>query len=141
MDVKRIKVKNWIFLLFNSYFAKLLRMADTTIPAVNGRIQEIRSALGLSQAKFSSITALSNGYIAGIETGRIAVNDRLIKLVCSSFNANEAWIRHGEGEMFSDTVIEDKRFNNLVNTVRALPPKYQEFLFGVLDMLVKLKDK
>jgi hypothetical protein len=43
--------------------------------------------------------------------------------------------------MFSQAMIEDKRFNNLVNTVRALPPKYQDFLFGVLDMLVKLKEK
>jgi transcriptional regulator with XRE-family HTH domain len=116
-------------------------MPELAIPTINERIREIRSVLGLSQVKFSSITALSSGYIAGIETGRIAVNERLIKLVCSSFNVNESWIRHGEGEMFLEPMIEDMRFNNLVNTVRALPPKYQEFLFGVLDMLVKLKDK
>jgi len=116
-------------------------MASPAIPAINKRIQEIRSVLGLSQVKFSSIIALSSGYIAGIETGRIAVNDRLIKLICSSFNVNESWIRHGEGEMFLEPMIEDQQFNNLVNTVKALPPKYQEFLFGVLDMLIKLKDK
>ena len=56
-------------------------------------------------------------------------------------HVNESWMRHGEGEMFLELMIEDMRFNNLVNTVRALPPKYQGFLFGVLDMLVKLKDK
>jgi len=50
-------------------------------------------------------------------------------------------MRHGEEEMFLEPMIEDTRFNNLVNTVRALPPKYQEFFFGVLGMLVKLKDK
>ncbi|MDR2717852.1 MAG: helix-turn-helix domain-containing protein [Treponema sp.] len=116
-------------------------MSDLAIPAINERIREIRSVLGLSQVKFSSIIALSNGYIGGVETGHIPVNDRLIKLVCSSFNISESWIRHGEGEMFLEPMIEDKRFNNLVNTVRALPPKYQEFLFGVLDMLIKLKDK
>jgi len=116
-------------------------MSAPAIPAVNERIRKIRSELGLSQVKFSSIIAISSSYIAGIEKGHIDVNDRLIKLVCSSFNVNESWIRHGEGEMFSESAIEDKRFNNLVNTVRALPPKYQEFLFGVLDMLIKLKDK
>jgi transcriptional regulator with XRE-family HTH domain len=116
-------------------------MPNLAIPAINKRIREIRSVLGLSQVKFSSITALSSGYIAGIETGRIAVNDRLIKLVCSSFSVNEAWMRHGEGEMFLDRLIEDERFNNLVTTVKALPTKYQEFLFGVIDMLIKLKDK
>jgi transcriptional regulator with XRE-family HTH domain len=116
-------------------------MPESSIPAINERIRAIRSTLGLSQVKFSSITALSSGYIAGVETGRIAVNERLIKLVCSSFNVNESWIRHGEGEMFLEPLIEDRQFNNLVNTVKALPPKYQDFLFGVLDMLVKLKDK
>jgi transcriptional regulator with XRE-family HTH domain len=116
-------------------------MGTVAIPAINKRIQGIRSALGLSQAKFSAITALSSGYIAGVETGRIAVNERLIKLVCSSFNANEAWLRHGEGDMFLETLPDDKRFKNLVNTVRGLPPKYQDFLFEILDMLLKLKDK
>ena len=116
-------------------------MPDSVIPAINERIREVRSVLGLSQIKFSSIVALSNGYIAGIETGRIVVNDRLIKLVCSSFKVNESWMRYGEGDMFLEEMIEDKQFHNLVNTVRALPPKYQDFLFGVLDMLVKLKDK
>jgi transcriptional regulator with XRE-family HTH domain len=116
-------------------------MPDLDILAINKRIREVRSILGLSQVKFSSITALSSGYIAGIETGRIAVNDRLIKLVCSSFNISEAWIRHGKGEMFLDRFIEDERFNNLVTTIKALPTKYQEFLFELIDMLIKLKDK
>jgi len=116
-------------------------MADPAKSAIKDRIREVRTVLGLSQVKFSSIVSLSNGYIAGVETDHIPVNDRLIKLVCSSFNVNESWLRYGEGDMFSQAMIEDKRFNNLVNTVRALPPKYQDFLFGVLDMLVKLKEK
>jgi transcriptional regulator with XRE-family HTH domain len=116
-------------------------MEHPVIPAINGRIKGIRSALGLSQNKFSSIVALSNGYIARVETGHIAVNDRLVKLVCSSFNVNESWLRYGEGDMFLEAMPEDKRFKNLVNLVRGLPPKYQDFLFGVLDMLLKLKDK
>jgi transcriptional regulator with XRE-family HTH domain len=116
-------------------------MADPAISAIIERIREIRSVLGLSQVKFSSILSLSNSYTAGIETGRIPISDRLIKLVCSTFNVNESWLRYGEGDMFSDALIEDKRFNNLVNTVRALPPKYQDFLFEMLDMLVKLKEK
>ena len=116
-------------------------MNNVVIPAMNKRIQEIRSALGLSQIKFSSIRALSSGYIGVIETGRITVNDRLIKLVCASFNANESWLRYGEGAMFLDTIPDDKRFKNLVSLVKGLPPKYQDFLFDILDMLLKLKDK
>ena len=111
------------------------------IPAINGRIRGIRSALGLSQNKFSSIVALSSGYIARVETGHITVNEGLIKLICSSFNVNESWLRYGEGDMFLESMPDDMRFKNLVNMVRGLPPKYQDFLFEVLDMLLKLKDK
>ena len=127
--------------MINHIFANLLSMGTASLPVLNKRIRKIRTTLGLSQAKFSSLIALSSGYIAGIETGRIAVNERLIKLVCSSFNANEAWIRYGEDCMFSETLPDDNRFKNLVNLVRGLPPKYQDFLFNVLDMLLKMKDK
>jgi len=116
-------------------------MGNAELPDLNMRIREIRTTLGLSQAKFSSLLSLSSGYIAGIETGRIPVNERLIKLVCSSFNANELWIRYGEGCMFSEVMPDDDRFKNLVNMVRGLPPKYQDFLFNVLDMLLKMKDR
>jgi transcriptional regulator with XRE-family HTH domain len=116
-------------------------MENPVIPAISGRIRDIRSALGLSQQKFSSVTALSSGYIAGVETGRIAVNERLIKLVCSSFNVNESWLRYGEGEMFLEALPEDQRFKNLVSLVKGLPSKYQDFLFEILDMLLKLKVK
>ena len=116
-------------------------MADPAESAMNKRIRDVRTVLGLTQVRFSSLISLSNGYIAGVETDHIPVNDRLIKLVCSTFNVNESWLRYGEGEMFSQAMFEDKRFNNLVNTVKALPPKYQDFLFGVLDELVKLKER
>jgi len=127
--------------MINCIFANLLSMGTASLPILNKRIRKIRTTLGLSQVKFSSIIALSSGYIAGIETGRITVNERLIKLVCSSFNANESWIRYGEGCMFSEIMPDDSRFKNLVNLVRGLPPKYQDFLFNVLDMLLKMKDK
>jgi transcriptional regulator with XRE-family HTH domain len=115
-------------------------MEKAAIPEINKRIQEIRSVLALSQVKFASIITMSSGYIAGVETGRIEVNERFIKLVCSSFNASETWLRYGEGDMFLETLPDDQRFKNLVTTVKALPPKYQNFLFQVLDMLLKLKD-
>jgi len=116
-------------------------MKTAELPILNKRILEIRSALGLSQVKFSSVIAISSSYIAGIETGRIEVNERLIKLVCSSFNANESWLRYGEGNMFLETMPGDERFKNLVTLIKSLPPKYQDLLFSILDMLLKMKDK
>jgi transcriptional regulator with XRE-family HTH domain len=113
-------------------------MENTEIPAVNQRIKEIRLALKLSQAKFSTMTALSDGYLSRIESGQKKVNDRLIKLVCAAFSVNETYLRYGEGQIFTD--IPDEKFMNLVNNFRSLPPKYQDFLFKIFDMFLEMKD-
>jgi transcriptional regulator with XRE-family HTH domain len=115
-------------------------MEEKVIPIINRRIKEIRTALGLSQAKFSAVTALSGGYLARIEAGYSVVNDRLIKLICSSFNVSEAFLRYGEGVMFLEEVTDDK-FKNIIPLVKSLSPKQQDFLFKILYMLIKMKEE
>lgn len=58
--------------------------------SIHERIREIRQALGLSQAKFSKDISISSGYVAGLELGNRKVNDRMIKLICTQYNVNEA---------------------------------------------------
>ena len=70
--------------------------------SVNLRIKQVRQALNLSQAKFAKEISISNGYIAGIELEKRNVNDRLIKLVCITFNVSEHWLRTGNGDMFEE---------------------------------------
>jgi transcriptional regulator with XRE-family HTH domain len=113
-------------------------MKRDEIPAVNRRVKEIRQALKLSQARFSTIVPLSSGYLSRIETGQREVNDRLIKLICAVFSVNETFLRYGEGEVFTE--IEDEKFINLVNNFKSLPPRYQEFLFKMFDMFLLMKD-
>ena len=69
----------------------------------NERIKQVRQSLGLSQAKFAKDIAISNGYIAGIELGNRKSNDRIVKLICSTYNVNEQWLRTGEGDMFIES--------------------------------------
>ncbi|GHU80027.1 hypothetical protein FACS189462_5790 [Spirochaetia bacterium] len=114
-------------------------MGDREIPAINRRIKEIRLALCLSQAKFSSMVSLSTGYLSRVESAEKVVNDRLVKLVCSAFSVNETYLRYGEGEMFTE--IPDEKFMNLVHNFKSLPPKYQEFLFKMFDMFLKMRDE
>jgi transcriptional regulator with XRE-family HTH domain len=114
-------------------------MGDCEIPAINRRIKEIRLALHLSQAKFSSMVALSDGYLSRVESAEKVVNDRLIKLICGAFSVNETYLRYGEGEMFTE--IPDEKFMNLVHNFKSLPPKYQEFLFKMFDMFLKMRDE
>jgi transcriptional regulator with XRE-family HTH domain len=104
---------------------------------INQRIKQLRKALNMTQAGFSQVISLSSGYLAGIETEKRKVNDRIIKLICSSFNANENWLRRGDGEIFAQN--DDKQFIKLVGLFRELEPRYQDYIFKEISLLLKMQ--
>ena len=106
---------------------------------INMRIKELRKVLKMTQVSFSQVISLSSGYLAGIETEKRKVNDRLIKLVCSSFNANEQWLRTGEGPMFSDN--DNLEIIRLSGLFKELKRKYRDFIFKTIDLLLKMQDE
>jgi hypothetical protein len=81
------------------------------------------------------ILSLSHSYIAGIETGVLKVNGRLIKLIVSEFGVNEAWLTMGKGEMFMRN--PDDKFTKLVGLFKMLPPRYQEVIYQIIEVLLK----
>ena len=92
----------------------------------------------MTQVSFSQVVSLSSGYLAGIETEKRRVNDRLIKLICSSFNVNETWLRNGAGEMF--TQEGDKQFIKLAGLFRELEPRYRDYIFKEIGLLLKMQE-
>ena len=112
---------------------------QTGVETINRRVKRVREALSMTQAVFSRILALSSGYLAGIETERRAVNDRLVKLVCSSFKVDETWLRTGAGEMISEGA--DESFLKLAGLFRELNPKYREYLFKEITLLLEMQDR
>jgi transcriptional regulator with XRE-family HTH domain len=106
--------------------------------SINQRVKQAREALDLSQRNFAKILSVSHGYLAGIETGIRKVNGRLIKLMASEFAVNEAWLRTGEGEMFSQS--PDEKFTKLVGLFRELPLKYQDLVYQIVEILLKIKE-
>jgi transcriptional regulator with XRE-family HTH domain len=113
--------------------------ADMETLSVNRRIKQVRRALKLSQIQFSRIISLSSGYLAGVEVEKRKVNNRLIKLICSSFNVNEKWLETGEGEMFR--LHPDESFTRLINLFKELDPKYQSYILKEIDLLLEIQDR
>ena len=105
---------------------------------INQRVKELRKALNMTQVTFSQVIALSSGYLAGIETEKRRVNNRLIKLICSSFNVNEQWLRKGEGEMF--TGDNSEQIIKLVGLFKELEPRYQFYIFKEISLLLKIQN-
>jgi len=113
----------------------LLRMEEP----ISQRIKQIRETLELSQRNFSMNLSLSHSYIAGVESGALKVNARLIKLIVSEFGVNEAWLRNGTGEMFSQS--SDEKFAKLVGLFKGLSAKNQELIYQIIGVLLKMEDE
>ena len=65
------------------------------------RIKYLRkSVLHMTQEELGSSIGLSRANIANIESGRIALTDRVMVSICREFSVNEDWLRTGNGEPF-----------------------------------------
>lgn len=106
---------------------------------INQRVKQVRQALNLSQAKFAKALSISNGYIAGIELEHNNVNDRLVKLICFTFNVRESFLKTGEGEMFEEK--PDELTELALNSFKELNPYYQEYVINQIDQLLKIQNR
>jgi hypothetical protein len=60
-------------------------------------------------------------------------------LIVSQFGVNSEWLINGEGEIFTQKNT-DERTTRLLSLWTDLPRKYQDVIFGVIDLLRKAKD-
>jgi transcriptional regulator with XRE-family HTH domain len=114
-------------------------MNTITAGSVNRRIKQVRQVLQLSQVQFSRVISLSSGYLAGVEVEKRKVNERLIKLICSSFNVNEKWLKTGEDDMFNRN--PDESFTKLISLYKELDTKYQTYILKEINLLLEIQDR
>ena len=107
--------------------------------SVSQRIKELREKLGLNQKDFSSLLALSGGYIAGIEIKIRKVNERLIKLIVAEFGVSEEWLRHGKDPMFLERKTNEKAVR-ILSLFNDLPPHYQDVIISTIESLRKANE-
>ncbi|GLC87978.1 helix-turn-helix domain-containing protein [Lysinibacillus piscis] len=101
------------------------------------RIKEIRNALNMNQAEFAQHLGLGQSTLAMIEVGKRTFSDKHIKIICATFNINEAWLRTGEGEMFNSSLYE----NELIKIFDSLNPETQQYLLTMAKELLNTQQK
>lgn len=67
---------------------------------MNIRLKELRKKLNLTMEKFGEKIGIKKNTVSQLESGKNNITESTIKLICSTFNVNEDWLRTGEGEMF-----------------------------------------
>lgn len=83
---------------------------------MNGRIKELRKALGLTQKEFGKRIGVKPNTIATYEIGRNQPIDAVVSLICREFGVSETWLRTGVGEMYQKKT-RDEELSSFMNDV------------------------
>ena len=73
---------------------------------ITPRVKILRQALGMSQTDFGAKIGVTRGVINNLDRGLTDLQDPLLSLICSVFNARREWLETGEGEMFEPQDVE-----------------------------------
>ncbi|MCI8798198.1 MAG: helix-turn-helix transcriptional regulator [Lachnospiraceae bacterium] len=101
------------------------------------RLKQIRKTLKINQTKFAKELGLTQTAYSMIENGHNPLSNRHIKIICSTFNVNEIWLRTGEGEMFNSSPYE-KEFTTIFG---HLTPETQKYLLLMAKELLNTQQK
>lgn len=103
---------------------------------IHERIRQVRTAVGLSQAKFAERMAISSSYLAEIELNNKAASERIIRLLVSEFNVSDIWLREGEGDMFN--VGMDAQLSKITSLFNSLSQQFKGCAVNQLEELADL---
>ena len=103
--------------------------------AFGERIENLIKQLGITKTKFAEKLSVSQPYIAKIIISGYVPSDRLIEDICEKFNANEKWLRTGEGEMFIRKTRSETIADFMVDMLNEEEPSYKRRLIEALAEL------
>ena len=104
---------------------------------MESRIKELRKALSLTQTEFGARIGIKGNTVTGYETGIRSPSDAVVVSICREFNVNEAWLRTGEGEMFT-AMSRDEEIATFMGDVLA--GEEDNFRRRFIAMLSKLNE-
>lgn len=86
---------------------------------INDRIKELRLKMNMSQEEFGRRIGLSKSGISNIESGARGIRERHIKLICSTFNVNESWLKTGE-DSINKLSISSKKIDSFSKFLKSI---------------------
>jgi transcriptional regulator with XRE-family HTH domain len=102
------------------------------------RIRTIRKILKLSQSEFAERIGIKSTALSMIELGKNALTEQNIRLICMTFNVNDAWLRTGKGGMFVTSPFAASLYEKeFFEIYRSLMPETQQALLRLAQDLLE----
>jgi transcriptional regulator with XRE-family HTH domain len=99
-----------------------------------GRFIELRKKYGPTQGKFGEMLGISDVSVSKIESGKITLNEKHVKLVCGTLGINETWFKEGKGPMLSEEIPGQKK---LLEAFRKLSPAGRKAAIKLIEALLE----
>ncbi|MCL2380476.1 MAG: helix-turn-helix domain-containing protein [Treponema sp.] len=100
------------------------------------RLKDLRKHLNLTQSEFGKKIGMSDVAISYMESGRTAINNQNVNLICLTFGVNEDWFRFGIGEMINEDAQYSEDEKRLFHLSRKLSPKAMKMLIDYAKKLL-----
>ena len=102
---------------------------------ITPRVKILRQALGMSQTDFGAKIGVTRGVINNLDRGLTDLQDPLLSLICSVFNARREWLETGEGEMFEPEDAEAPFYDAMGIITNDEPDSFRKrFVIALADL-------
>jgi transcriptional regulator with XRE-family HTH domain len=102
--------------------------------ALIGRFIELRKKYGPTQGKFGKKLGISDVSVSKIEAGKIALNEKHVKLICGALGISETWFRDGIGPMLKEEAPGEKQ---LLEAFRSMSPEGRRLALRLIEDLLE----
>lgn len=99
------------------------------------RIKTIRKAAGKSQTEFGRSVGVSLSSVQKWESGENKPAASVIRLICSTYNVDEIWLRTGKGEPRHYSSRKDEITSFMSELIGGQGTEFQQRLIAVLARL------
>jgi transcriptional regulator with XRE-family HTH domain len=107
---------------------------------MNERLKKLRKLLDISQAEFAKNLNMAQNSYSQIETGKIAITNKNVELICLKYGVNKDWLCTGTGAMFiKKDIAETPEEEEILSIFRRLSDEMKDFLLDMGRKLVKPK--
>ncbi|MCL2800677.1 MAG: helix-turn-helix domain-containing protein [Treponema sp.] len=109
---------------------------------ISQRIKHIRKTLKLTQQDFANDLKISQSHAGAMELGTRKIPERIIKIICFTYNINENWLKAGKGEMFKKS--HDLKLEEAIKNFNKLDDLLQDYVLKQLRLTLEYqqsKDK
>lgn len=75
---------------------------------MNERIKKLRLELKMTQEEFGKRLGVTRSAISYLESGRSKLTEKMLFLICITFEVNKKWLRDGIGNMFATHTVDEE---------------------------------